>query len=100
MYRPIDVIRQYVQWYWKISQDGGGEGGTGDVPEIKKNLTGGTALRTCMEICAVWAVAGNWIVHEDGQYDSVVWRQVGYQISHTLKFCWHTYNNIELLVVE
>ena len=40
----------------------------------EKTLTGSTVLRTCMEICVVWTVAGNWIVHEEGQYDRDVWR--------------------------
>jgi len=54
---------------------GGGGVGTGDVPEmIKKILRGSTVLRSRMEICAVCTAASNWILHEDSQYDSVVWR--------------------------
>ena len=89
MYLAVDVIRQYVVWYCMISELG--RGGTADIPKMrKKNLTGNTVLRTCMGISAVWTVADNWIVHEDGQYDSAVWRQVGYQISGTVMCCWHT----------
>jgi len=95
-YRPLDVIWQYVVWYCKVKRVGGGRG-TGDVHKMRKNLRGSTVLRTYTEICAVWTLAGKWIVHEDGQYDSVVWRQVGYQISDTVRRFWHTFNNIQFL---
>jgi hypothetical protein len=96
MYCPLYVL---VVWFCKIRRVvGRGEGQAHVVyPKWEKILRGSTVLRTCMEICAVWTFARHLIVYEDGQYDSVVWRQVGYQISDTVVCCWHTYSNVHLL---
>jgi hypothetical protein len=44
----------------------------GQVMSVKRemSLPGNTVLRNCMEIHVVWAVAPNFIVHDNGQYGS------------------------------